>query len=177
MEKKHVIRLINEEISNFDYLNIDELEKEDSVDGLLKSKEFQTKLIHDLMTSFTNNQIFKDKEIIQQDSNVEDLEPDSTQKLNVTYIVDFIYNYMGKDMPLSVIIEGNDLWQDLRITSDPGDWYTPPSGEANLDFDWTDFQVKVMYDGEIEVEMDWLYKNKELFRKFLDYFIGDLVRV
>jgi hypothetical protein len=177
MKKKNVIRLINEEISDFDYLNINELEKEDNVEGTLKSRDFQTSLVRDLMSNFNNPNIFKDKEVIEQSSNVEDLEPDSVQRLNVSYIVDFIYNYNGKDMPLAIIIEGKDMWQDLNVVRDEGDWYTPPSAEASLDFDWNDFEVKVMYDGEIEVELDWLYKNKELFRKFLEYFIGDLVRV
>ncbi len=177
MAKKHVIRLINEEISNFDYLNMNELEEEDSVEGVMKSREFQTQLVHDLITNFNNEGIFKNKEVIEQSSNVNDLEPDSVQRLEVSYIVDFTYNYQGKDLPLSIIIEGKDMWQDLRIDRDAGDYMTEPSAEADLDFDWTDFQAKVMYDGEIEVELDWLYKNKELFRKFLEYFIGDLVTV
>lgn len=177
MAKKHVIRLINEEISNFDYLNMNELQQEDNVAATMKSREFQTQLVHDLMTRFDNTGIFKNKEVIEQNSNVEDLEPDSVQKLNVTYIVDFSYNYQGKELPLSIIIEGKDMWQDLRVDRDSGDYLTPPSAEAELDFDWTEFQAKVIYDGEIEVELDWLYKNQQLFRKFLEYFIGDLVSV
>jgi len=177
MDKKHVIRLINEEISGYDYLDQEKLQEEDNIEGVLKSKDFQTKLVHDMMNSFENPNIFKDKEVIEQSSNVEELEPDSVQGLNISYIVDFNYNYQGIDMPLSIIVEGNDMWQDLDVVRDTGDYMTPPSAEATLDFDWMDIQSKIMYDGAVEVELDWLYKNKELYRKFLDKFISHLVDV
>jgi hypothetical protein len=177
MAKKQIIRLINEEISGFDYLNQEQLQEEDNVENVLKSKDFQTKLVHDMMNSFNNTNIFKNKEVIEQSSNVEELEPDSVQGLNIEYIVDFIYNYQGKDMPISVIIEGNDIWQDLHVDRDSGDYYTPPSVESKLDFDWMDINSKIMYDGEVEVELDWLYKNKDIYRKFLERFVGHLVEV
>jgi hypothetical protein len=177
MAKKQIIRLINEEISNFDFLGLDEIKQEDSIESVLKSRDFQVRFVNDVLRNFNDGTIFKDKEEIEQSSNVEDLQPDGYEKLNVTYIIDFKYNYQGKDMPLSIIIEGNNVWYDLQVTNDPGDWYTPPSGEASLDIDWNDFGVKIMYDGEIEVELDWLYKNKELYKKFVQMFIGNLVSV
>ena len=123
------------------------------------------------------NTIFKNKEVIEQSSNVDDLEPNSAQNLNVTYIVDFNYIYNGRDLPLSMIIEADNIWQDLSVDYIKGDYYTQPSTNANINFDWEDFRVKVMYDGEREVDLDWLYKNKPVFKRFLEKFIGNLVSV
>ena len=177
MKKKNLIRIINEEISGFDYLNQEQLEEEDNVENVLKSRDFQTKLVHDLMNNFNDPNLFKDKEVIEQSSNVEDLEPNSGKGLNLTYIVDFTYNYQGKDMPLTVIIEGENVWHDLQVDTDPGDWYTEPSSQASLDLNWMDIDTKIMYDGAIEIDLSWVFRNKDLYMKFLEYFVGDLVGV
>lgn len=177
MKDKKLIRAINEEISNFDFLNQEELQEENNMVDFLKSKEFQTRLIYDLMNRFNNNTIFKNKEVIEQSSNVEELEPDSSQRLNVTYVVDFNYDFNGRDLPLSIIIEADNIWQDLSVKHVTGDYDTEPSTNTILDFDWSDFRVKVMYDGETEVDLEWLYNNKPVFKTFLERFIGDLVSV
>lgn len=95
--------------------------------------------------------------------------------LNIRYILEFNYDYNGQEMPLNIIIEGNDVKYDLDVDTDPGDYLTPSSTESNLDIAWDDINTKVMYDGTYDVDMEWLYKDKEKARKFLDKFISDLV--
>lgn len=177
MKDKNLVRIINEEISGFDFLNQKQLQEEDNIENTLKSRDFQTKLVYDLLNNFNNPAVIKNKEVIEQSSNSEELEPDSTQRLNVSFIADFTYNYNGIDMPLTIIIEGDNIWYDLNVKHDRGDYYTPPSTESNLDYDWKDISVKVMYDGAIEVDLDWLYKNDKVYQKFVDYFVNDLLDI
>lgn len=175
MKRKDLFRLINEEISEYGFLTLDELENEKSLENFLKSKEFQTKFVYDILNNFqTNNQLFKDKEVVAHSSNIEDLDPNNFEKFKVEYIIDFIYDYNGKEMPLSLIIEGNDVSYDLDINRTASNYINPPDVETNIDIDWNDFSVKIMYDGEIEVELDWLYKNKDLYKKFIQSFVEDL---
>jgi len=179
MENKQLIRIINEEISNFDYLSQEQIQEEDNMQGVLKSRDFQTKLVYDLINNWNNPNIIKNKQVIEQTSNVDQLEPDSVQRLNVSFIADFNYDYSGNEMPLTIIVEGQDMWQDLQVNRDGGDYMTPPSADATLNYDWTEIGVKVMYDGEYEVELDWLYeeKNKKLYEKFVQHFVGNLLEI
>ena len=178
MNRKDLIRLINEEVSGYDFLNLDEIENEESLESLLSSKEFQTKFVHDVLNNFggqASNQLFKNKEVVAHSSNIEDLEPNSFQKFRVQYVIDFTYNYNGKEMPLSLIIEGDDIAYDLDVVRTPSDYVTPPETDTNFDINWDDFSVKIMYDGAIEVELDWLYKNKNIYKKFIQSFVNDLI--
>jgi len=175
--KKNLIRILNEEVSNFDYLSQEQIQEDDNVEQVLKSRDFQTKLVYDLVNSWNNPNIIKNKEVIEQSSNVEDLEPDSTQRLNVSFIADFKYDYNGQELPLSIIVEGENMWQDLNVTRDAGDYYTEPTADATLDYDWKDIGVKIMYDGAIEIELNWLYENEEKYKKFIHYFVGHLLDV
>ena len=149
MKDKNLVRIINEEISGFDFLNQKQLQEEDNIENTLKSRDFQTKLVYDLLNNFNNPAVIKNKEVIEQSSNSEELEPDSTQRLNVSFIADFTYNYNGIDMPLTIIIEGDNIWYDLNVKHDRGDYYTPPSTESNLDYDWP--MIGVVFYGLIMI--------------------------
>ena len=170
---KNIKNIINEE--TFDFLSTNENEQQDAIEEVLSSKDFQTRLVFDLYNNFDNPNIIKDKEVVEQSSNKEDLEADGYTNLDIRYILDFTYNYNGQEMPLNIIIEGNDVRYDLDIDTDPGDYLTPSSTESKLDVAWDDINTKVMYDGAFDVDMDWLYKDKQKARAFLEKFISDLV--
>ena len=172
---KNIKNIINEEA--FDFLSTNENDQQDAVEEVLRSKDFQTKLVYDLYHNFDDPNIIKDKEIVEQSSNKEELESDGYIDLNIRYILDFNYDYNGHKMPLNIIIEGNDVKYDLDVDTDPGDYLTPSYTDSNLDIAWDDINTRVMYDGTYDVDMEWLYKDKQKTRKFLDKFISDLVTI
>ena len=118
IHKKQLYRIINEELSDFDFLSMDKFSKMKKTDSLLSSKEFQTKLINDLL--FNNN-----KYILNDSAHYIELNEDLFE-----YSKEFDYSFNGEKQPIYLRIEGD---HDDYVASDIIFF---GSDGVKLDFKW-----------------------------------------
>jgi len=173
MEIKNFIKIINEEISNFDFLGNEEYTKEEESINLLKNEDFQKQFICDslvksklIKTNSNNAQINGDWE-----------EGNDATHLNISYLLDVTYQYDSNKEPakFSLQFDGNDIGIDVHASHDPGNYgkYVPPSGEAYYtDIKWNDIDVTLTtVDGD---EIDFIAFSKAPFN-IQSLFIRDYI--
>ena len=142
MEAKNFIKIINEEISNFDFLGNEEYTKEEENVDLLKNEDFQKQFICD---SLVNNKLIKiNANHAQVGGDWE--EGNNATHLNLDYLFDVTYQYDLNKEPIkfSLQFEGNNVKINVHSNYNPGNYgqYIPPSGEAYYtDIEWTDINV------------------------------------
>ena len=142
MEAKNFIKIINEEISNFDFLGNEEYTKEEENVDLLKNEDFQKQFICD---SLVNNKLIKiNANHAQVGGDWE--EGNNATHLNLDYQFDVKYQYDPNKEPIkfSLQFEGNNVKINVHSNHSPGNYgeYIPPSGEAYYtDIEWSDVNV------------------------------------
>ena len=158
MNKIDFIKIINEEIKNFDFLGNDEFLKEQEVIDLLMNEDLQKQFICD---SLLNR---KDKIKIAQiaesyiNGNWDESNMEDANRLSLEYSLDIDYLYDATKEPLKFNLSFNADKIDISVGGwyDPGrfggttDTDYPPEGESWYDsFDWGDIDV-ILYtlDGD-----------------------------
>jgi len=151
MEKKDFIKIINEEISNFDFLGNDAQVKEEESYNLLKNEDFQKQFICD---SLTNKKNIKTK---ITDANVggdwEDGE--NAKNLSIEYYLDVEYLYDSNKEPAKFTLNfnGSNIRIDIDSDYDSGNWgnYVAPSGGDYYRYiEWGDIDVSLStLDGDV----------------------------
>jgi hypothetical protein len=148
MKKGSVIKIINEEISEFDFLgNTEHLKEEENV-SMLKNEDFQKQFICDSLINKKNLKI--DVYDSRIGGNWEEDDFDDADHLSIEYFLKVEYKYDQSKEPIKFDL---NFYADKVDISKSG-WYdrghvggTPeidrePSGEAWLDrFDWRDIAV------------------------------------
>jgi len=158
MKKIEFIKIINEEISDFDFLGKDEQAKEDEIINLLRNEDFQKQFICD---SLINREKVK---IDVYDSSLGgdwEEEPEDAREINLEYFLNIEYKYDQSKEPVEFQLN----FSSDRIDISKGGWYDPgrwggtmpdsiePSGESWFDgFDWGDIEVKMNTVEDIEIE-------------------------
>jgi hypothetical protein len=178
MEKKHIIRLINEEIGDYDFIGLDKMNEEDSNNMLLNGKEFQTQFVFDVVNNFKNT--IKLADVNASSSNDEDLFKNGSETgdaFNLEYDVDIIYNYLGKSIPLTLVFEGHNIQYGMGGYYNAGNYDMQPEGDAYFTYiNWSDINLTV-YDGDGgEVKMKWIRGNKPLYDTFIKKFTEDIIK-
>jgi len=166
MTNKQLIKVINEEVSNFNFLNLDELNKEENHSSVLNSGDFQKKLIHSLIIN--DNQNIRDW---QNPSNiVAPVENTGFEDEEVIPYIDsefsFTYIYNGNPYKLELIVEGKKIPIYSKGESFKGNYYQP-SESAPLDYtDYShlDFAFFDSESGE-RIKMDWFDRDDNLKKK------------
>jgi len=51
----NIIKIIKEEIDNYDFLGLDEIAKENDYMSIINSKQFQTQFVNDVIIDIINN--------------------------------------------------------------------------------------------------------------------------
>ena len=149
MEKKIIYKLINEELNNFSFLGID---KKDKKDEIIYSKEFQTKLIFDIINNLSNKEIFPYTSFIyntEEDSNTVSFE--DTHNLDVELSVK--YNYDDITVELTILLFGHNII-DINQTDD--------------------IEFKIFDEDGGKLDLSWLTKNKDLRNKFIKKIINQV---
>lgn len=135
MRKKDFYRIINEEISNFDFLGNDQRLKEQESVELIANEQFQKQFIIDSITNM------RDKiNIINSDAYVTDNDPevqieDYHNDLNIDVNVDLTYKRTPQDEPIELglgfdgqnVSYGTDHHSERQTYDYPGSsetWYT-----------------------------------------------------
>jgi len=158
MNKKDFIKIINEEIKNFDFLGNDEFLKEQEVTDLLQNEDLQKQFICDSLL----NRKDKVKIVKITDSyiggNWDEFNMEDADRLSLEYSLDMEYLYDSQKEPLKF----NLYFQADKIDISVGGWYDPGrfGGTTDTDypsegeswyssFDWGDITVTLFtMDGD-----------------------------
>ena len=138
MKKKTIYRIINEEISNFDFLSFDKIKEENEHDEILSSKDFQTTFILDLINNANNKNKFKKYSSIFFNSD-NDLFDDN-EKIEIEHELSYFFN--EKIYELVIIMEGNKF-------------------DDKADFN--NFEINLFSKNGDRIRFDWLENNEKLY--------------
>jgi hypothetical protein len=150
MENRNIIRIINEEISNFDFLNNELNQKESEKIDILKNEEFQKQFICD---SLLNK---KDKIKLKiNDSSIggdyeEDFEDASRISLRYDLTVEYTYDQAKEPAVFDLIFYSDNIeiikdgWYDRGRLGGTPDTDIEPSGDAWFSYiNWYDIEVNM----------------------------------
>lgn len=152
MNNHDFIKIINEEINNFDFLGNDEFLKEQEVTDLLQNEDLQKQFICDALLRR------KDKVKILQimDSHVtgdwDDNNFEDARKIELAYYLKMEYTYDAEKEPIQFELNFDSHGIDINIHSsyNDGNWGATmadaiePSGEAWYNgFKWEDIDVSI----------------------------------
>lgn len=144
MKKKNLIKIINEEISEFDFLGNEAHSKEEEIINILKNEEFQKQFICDSLLN-KKNKIKIDILDSKIDGNWDE-EPENATKLIIEYLLKIDYMYDQTKEPIQ--FELNFYGDDVSIRKD--EWYNKgnisnyiePEGDVWFSsFYWNDIKV------------------------------------
>ena len=153
MKTKNFIKIINEEISEFDFLGNEQYLKEEENFDILKNADFQKQFICD---SLINKNKIK-QHITDARVGGDWKEGNDASKLTIEYFVDIEYLYDSNKEPAKFTI--NFYSENVRIglytKSDPGSYgnYIEPSFEAQYtDIEWRDIDVSLSTPNGDEID-------------------------
>lgn len=167
--KKKLIKIINETISEFDFLNMEALQEEEDYAQLVNSKNLQVQLINDLI----NNDKTKilDWEVDYNTSNIEDINIEDGEQLKYDFGADFNYVYDGKKIPLTIFMEGNVSYRSSG--SNIGATHFDPPEYAEIDsVDYSGSNVTLYTGDGDEIDISWVEKNSQLLNKLGNSIVG-----
>ncbi|HPC09604.1 MAG TPA: hypothetical protein PLN85_00820 [archaeon] len=172
MLRKDFIRIINETISDFDFLGIGETEKTNNILNKIKNIDFQKQLISDILNR-KNNLKFN-----LEDSSFTENSYDNFYDFSFIYFINLEYNYDSNEKPINLTLDftGDKINVNLYDDSSKGNYYTPPDYTKYItNINWLDIDVRLFYYGD-EIEFNGFHeapnKIKELFiKEFLENFI------
>ena len=180
MKNKDIIRIINEEISNFDFLSMDQIREDEEDFNTINSKEFQISFVNDILNNIHDKTKFKEFKDLYKNTNEDDLEIDpdwGNTPLNIEYDLEVKYIYNGKEIPITLHFEGKEINYDPNIETSRGDYLTPSYERMSYrDIDWGDIELTV-YDSEgDDVNFDWLKNNEKLYYQFVKQLVRGIFR-
>ena len=177
---KNILKIINEEISKFDFLGSDAQGKEDDINNLLGNEDFQKQFICDSLTKPEKIKIgIYDSKIggnWEEDSDV-------ASNLSIEYILDIEYKYDLNEesikFELNLNSDGVSINKVDNYNAGNRENYEEPSGNAWFNrFDWSDINVAIFtIDGD---EIDFIALKKApqriqtlFIRNYVEEFIND----
>lgn len=112
MKDRKIIRIINEEVSKFDYLGNDSYTKETEISSLLETEEFQKQFIIDSIVKPTKIKLSNTYAAVRGDWESRD-----SGELGVEYdvVVDYTYDVNKEPIKISLGFEGSNV--TYRATS------------------------------------------------------------
>lgn len=176
MFKKDFIKIINEEISSFDFLNNNSLLKEEDAINLLNNEDFQKQFICDLLLKKNNI-----KENVFESRIGGDYDNDEPSKLTLDYSINFEYQYDQTKEPVKFTIQfySDNINIETYSNVSPGNYMNPSYTDTYYTYiDWNDINVNMFtLDGD-EINFTAFIKApekiKELFiRENVEDFISN----
>ena len=147
MKRKELYKVINEEISEFDFLGMTGVKDEFDHNNLLHSKDFQTNLIKDIITNLNDNNKIKNFSSTFVNKEI-DTNHDSE---SIELEIELTYNYKETNYELIIFIEGDK-----------------EDDKTNLD----NFDMKLFSKAGDQIKMEWVEKNKELYKRLIESLIA-----
>lgn len=167
MNTEDIKKLIKEEIKEFEYLNLDSIKEQDSLDATLNSREFQTNLIRDSINGKVNWKLQED-----MTSEVEDDGWDGYKIEKLYKDLETIYNFNGRPYKITLFIEGENVpvytsgRQRAATRMQPAE-YPETTG---VDYGYTD--VNFFDEDGSEINMPWFDKDSKLKNQFVTSILG-----
>jgi len=160
VDKKIFIRIINEEISNFDFLGNDQRQEEEEVMNLLKNEDFQKQFICDtLLRKKDKIKIDVLDNFIRDDAGGAFFSTPNSLNIEINLDVEYKYDQTKEPVKFGLTFDGNKV--DINIDSDydPGRWgattddAVAPSGGDWIDYvDWSDITVQLFTSEGDDIE-------------------------
>jgi hypothetical protein len=175
MKNKSLVKIINEVISEFDFLGNEEYTKEEENVTLLKNEEFQKQFICD---SLVKKEKIKTLQVVQSDFSGD---WEKNGYLTIDYIVELAYTYDAQKEPakFGLQLKGDRIGYSEDGRSSPGDNMTAPVDEAWFNqIDWDAIDVKMFMVGERDDDIEFLafeHAPKRIQHLFLNDFLGDFI--
>lgn len=159
MTDKKIIKIINEEISKFDFLGNDEYLKEQEIVNLLQNEDLQKQFICDSLINPTKIKIDVLDNVISDDSSGSFFSQPNHLRVEINLNVTYKYDQSKEPLELSLGFYGNNINISIDSDYDPGRWgattddaIAPSGGDWINYIDWSDIDVKLYtIDGD-EIE-------------------------
>lgn len=167
MDKNVFVKIIKEELSEFDFLGNDAQHSEEEDLNLLKNEDFQRQFIVDsLLESNKINVDIKDSSV---DNNWEG-DIDVNSKLSIEYIVEVVYDYDKNNEPVKFELGFNCDSTPITGAEDGKSWYET--------FNWNDINVNLSSLNDDDIKFKAFEKApdeiKAIFiREFIKDFVAD----
>lgn len=151
MKRKELYRVINEELSEFDFLGMTDVKDEFDHNSLLNSKEFQTNLIKDIITNLSDKNKFKNfsSTFVNKETDV------NNDTENIELEIELTYNFEEKNYDLILFIDGEK-----------------DSDNINLE----NFDIKLFSKGGDQIKIEWVEKNTELYKRLVESLIAPFIK-
>jgi hypothetical protein len=185
MKNKQLIKIINEEISGFDFLHNEEYLKEEEGLNLLKNEELQKQFICDFLLK--RKEKIKTIQVSQSDF---DGNWERNGYLSIDYIIELAYTYDTTKEPAKIGLrfDGDRIQYNVDSDYDPGKWMgtmpdsTPPSGgDWFSQINWDDivvemFSIEKGFEGDIIEFLAFEHAPKRIQDLFLRDMLGDFIK-
>jgi hypothetical protein len=140
MDKKDFIRIINEEVANFDFLGNDERSKYEEVANLLKNEDFQKQFICDSLLK--NNKIKIGIYDSNFTGNLEDVSDDARFNLEYSLNVEYKYDQNVDAVKFQLIFDGDNVSLSKGGKFYPGNYQTAPESTEFINgIEWQGINV------------------------------------
>lgn len=179
MDRKNFIRIVNEEINNFDFLNNEKSLKEQESIDLLMNEDLQKQFICDSLL----NRKDKIKIIKVYDSslggNWEEPDFEDANKLTVEYNINIEYKYDVTKEPIKFDLGfyGDNIEITIGGIQDGGDFNTPQSTDSWFKYvGWDNINVTMFGDDENEIEfLAFRRAPLNIQKLFVREFVGEFI--
>ena len=182
MKSKQVIKIINEVISEFDFLGNEQYTKEEENINILKNEDFQKQFICDLLLK--RKEKIKTLQVVQSDFGGE---WEKNGYLTIDYIIELAYTYDSSKEPakFGLQLKGDKIGYSEDSDYEPGKWMgtmpdsTPPSGGDWFNqINWDDINVNMFMIGERDDDVEFLafeHAPQRIQHLFLKDMLGDFI--
>lgn len=178
MRKKDFIRIINEEITEFDFLSNDKHLKEQEDIQLLENKEFQKQFIIDSITRMRDKIKLDNSDThISNDPDVRDEDYHNDLMIEANINVEYTYDPSKSPIKFSLSFDGERINYYTDYEYDPGDYYTPPYGETwYTEIAWDEIKVELFTDEGDEIKFTALDEAPNtIYKLFVRAYIEGLI--
>lgn len=158
MKNKVLIKLINEEIEKYDYLNNDARKKEQEFHSVLNNYEFQKQFIVDSISN--KNKL----NLNTTDIDIKIIEKDRSNYFSINYDINVEYNFDNNKNPINIILDfyGDDIKYNIN-------------GEF-IDAEWNKINIKIYskFGDQIKFK-DLEDKNSKIYKLFVKEYLIDVL--
>lgn len=170
-----ILKIIKEEISNYDFLGLDEIAKEDEYKTIINSKQFQTQFVNDVINDINNDSKFKKINTLYKSMSIDNAGFINEEPLHFDFEIEMIYTYNNTDINLNLMFDGDNIEYDFRIDKSIGDHDTPTYNDFVFeDINWNDVKFNMFTNDGYEIEMKWLERSG-VYHKFIKALILPLI--
>jgi hypothetical protein len=169
MSMKNIIKLINEEISEYDFLGAGKMQEADSLASNFSTPEFQEQFINDII-----NKKVKISDAVFLENSEDDIVkyPGDHPTFNIKYTLQ-IDNYNGLNFEL--LLEGQNIDYSLKISNEKQTYDTPGSSEISYKYiNWNDIDTIIITDQNEKIEID---KNLYNYSKFIHKLLYPVLKI